>query len=631
MIRVRSEQYKVTLAVLSILLHIVLFGCDSDRCTHCTDGGPSRDSGTVIGECEAPGTETWILRYNDVPIIGDSGLSEGNFSVALVLSSDGQIEFLHQSVHSFGGMRMGLEVPARGYFFNYEYETIVGLDNTRIRLTPNDGTPYVFDSSLTDDGPIFEWPQAEDATSLALSDEDFVRVDLPFAFPLMDTTYDHLFVSSNGFVYFGDDLVISDEVNKMPQAFPTNAPAWDAMIAFFWADFDPRGIAQGVTVQTLQKPCQLDCAGVENGFARIDRCGVCAGGETGLTPNKDEDCAGTCFGDAALDRCGSCFGGESGRTENEDDQGCGCFEDAAQMWFEDIDADGLGAGEGVMACRLDVDASYVTNEDDTEPTCSTNDMAECGTCGAKDCSGACDGGAEIDICGGCTGGQTGLPIPRGEDTDGDNIPDACVAPDLIVDALQLASSAYLDTIQIAPDDCYIAEGCVSGSGERRIIRFDTLIANVGNADLAIGTYNLNNPLWEWDQCHDHAHFEHYAEYNLYDLSTGRSLAGRGSKTGFCVLDLAGYIKPESECATYTCADQGITAGCSDLYDAELPCQWMDITGVPPGRYRLDVTTNPTSFFEELDFENNTASITFDLLPDSIEILGFDGPTRSQFE
>ena len=40
----------------------------------------------------------------------------------------------------------------------------------------------------------------------------------------------------------------------------------------------------------------LDCAGVCEGTARIDECGVCSGGYSGHVRNGDMDCAGICFG-----------------------------------------------------------------------------------------------------------------------------------------------------------------------------------------------------------------------------------------------------------------------------------------------------------------------------------------------
>ncbi|MBT4291534.1 tandem-95 repeat protein, partial [bacterium] len=78
---------------------------------------------------------------------------------------------------------------------------------------------------------------------------------------------------------------------------------------------------------------QVDCAGVDDGDAEIDDCGVCSGGTSGHEANSDQDCAGTCFGTAALDDCGVCAGGfvepQSLLVANADQDCAGiCFGDA---------------------------------------------------------------------------------------------------------------------------------------------------------------------------------------------------------------------------------------------------------------------------------------------------------------
>lgn len=35
--------------------------------------------------------------------------------------------------------------------------------------------------------------------------------------------------------------------------------------------------------------------------------------------------------------------------------------------------------------------------------------------------------------------------------------------------------------------------------------------------------------------------------------------------------------------------QGLSPGCHDIYAANIDCQWIDITDVPPGNYVLKVT------------------------------------------
>ncbi len=65
---------------------------------------------------------------------------------------------------------------------------------------------------------------------------------------------------------------------------------------------------------------ETDCAGVVDGKAEIDHCGICAGGTTGIVPDSScqQDCHGDWGGLAYLDKCGNCVGGETGETPCDD-------------------------------------------------------------------------------------------------------------------------------------------------------------------------------------------------------------------------------------------------------------------------------------------------------------------------
>ncbi|QQS27447.1 MAG: hypothetical protein IPM47_11045 [Sphingobacteriales bacterium] len=189
-----------------------------------------------------------------------------------------------------------------------------------------------------------------------------------------------------------------------------------------------------------------------------------------------------------------------------------------------------------------------------------------------------------------------------------NCPDG---PDLIVLSNVLANSIYAQN-KSNSSTCFVNEGCMAGYGTRRILRFTTHIRNIGNQDYYIGvppsSPSTPDPQWEWDACHQHWHYEGYAEYILYN-SAGVAMPV-GFKNGFCVMDL--------ECsgggvAKFNCSNQGITAGCGDYYTHTLNCQWIDITNVPSGTYTLVVRTNwdqsPDKLGRhELNYNNNWAQV-----------------------
>lgn len=189
-------------------------------------------------------------------------------------------------------------------------------------------------------------------------------------------------------------------------------------------------------------------------------------------------------------------------------------------------------------------------------------------------------------------------------------------PDLMVVQSAIVSSLQLDVLSQV-DPCLVNEGCLTGYGTRDLMRFTTHIKNIGTQDFYIGEPSQNPQMFQFDACHGHYHFAGYAEYILYD--TASQPLPIGFKNGFCVLDL--------ECsgggtAQYSCNNMGITAGCGDIYDAGLQCQWIDITDVPSGRYTLVVRTNWTRMADALgriekDFENNWAQVCFDLVKDPV--------------
>lgn len=182
-------------------------------------------------------------------------------------------------------------------------------------------------------------------------------------------------------------------------------------------------------------------------------------------------------------------------------------------------------------------------------------------------------------------------------------PDPTAKPDLSVDQDRIKSSMYFESISFAPDDCAIVEGCVGGSGLRKLMRFDVAIRNVGHADLVLGS-PVGNPDFEFSPCHGHYHFTGFVEYELYSLAHEFVVAGR--KLAFCLEDYERIPKYKGEGnAKFTCSNQGITVGWQDVYRARLDCQWLDVTGIPPGDYLLFVAVDAGGKIKEEREDNNT--------------------------
>ncbi len=183
-----------------------------------------------------------------------------------------------------------------------------------------------------------------------------------------------------------------------------------------------------------------------------------------------------------------------------------------------------------------------------------------------------------------------------------------LGPDLRIREDQMFNSMYITSIN-ATDQCLVDEGCVQGFGNRQLVRFTTWIDNIGTQDYYIGSPSQGTGQFEWDPCHQHYHYEGYAEYVLFD-GNGFEMPQIGFKNGFCVLDLT---CPNGGSAKYTCGNMGITAGCADYYSSGLQCQWVDITDVPAGSYTLVTRVNwdqapDANGRYELRHDNNWASV-----------------------
>jgi hypothetical protein len=130
----------------------------------------------------------------------------------------------------------------------------------------------------------------------------------------------------------------------------------------------------------------------------------------------------------------------------------------------------------------------------------------------------------------------------------------------------------------------------------------------------------------------HRHW-HLLGFETYELRTvgGRTL-GRDQKTGFCLGDrydasVSTRLPGEPARAFWTqeCGRgqterrrilQGISPGFGDDYVPLLEGQYIDVTGLAPGRYVLVHRVNADRDIRELDYANNAASALLDLVRDA---------------
>src|SRR6266545_5027498 len=94
-------------------------------------------------------------------------------------------------------------------------------------------------------------------------------------------------------------------------------------------------------------------------------------------------------------------------------------------------------------------------------------------------------------------------------------------PDLTVDPKRFVSQMEIVDRLFEAGDCELDEGTVGGTGYRRLLRFDTVIMNMGDADLLVGDpTDPSNPYsgnFEFAACHGHYHNKGFSDYRLLNL------------------------------------------------------------------------------------------------------------------
>jgi hypothetical protein len=264
------------------------------------------------------------------------------------------------------------------------------------------------------------------------------------------------------------------------------------------------------------------------------------------------------------------------------------------------------AGEGVLEAAID-DVS-VRAFDDTA-ICSPGEGGHCDPLGPA-CPGellCCAQGSTNDGIHRCSSQVAGLDhdAPPASPEDPGNGAMGCEAPDLIADASYI--EPLFTQIEVDENTCELGEGCLGDVGMRSLLLFTAATPNIGSADLVMGVPANQPDLFHYDSCHEHYHFEEYARY---DLHADGVVVAEGHKQAFCMVDLDSWAWP-GELPKFDCANQGISRGFIDFYAAGLPCQWVDVTDVPPGDYSLRIRLNQPRPFDRLpllvesDYDNNT--------------------------
>ena len=190
------------------------------------------------------------------------------------------------------------------------------------------------------------------------------------------------------------------------------------------------------------------------------------------------------------------------------------------------------------------------------------------------------------------------------------------------------------------------------SDGRKLLRFSSVIVNVGDGPLEVhgqrsDTSTMTTSQRIFDEAgehrdvptdavmyfggdgHNHWHVRDLESFELKRLGASTQI-GTGAKHGFCFSD--NYRYGSEQDPHYTGCGQmddlqvvmGLSVGWGDLYRYSLPDQYIDITGLGRGRYRLTGTADADNWFQEIDEENNSTWVNFRIRHGKVKVLRY-GP------
>ena len=132
----------------------------------------------------------------------------------------------------------------------------------------------------------------------------------------------------------------------------------------------------------------------------------------------------------------------------------------------------------------------------------------------------------------------------------------------------------------------------------------------------------------WHPTHNHFHFEDYATYLLQPINAPGGSERLGAKTTFCVMDttrvntrLSGSPK-KAVYANCGSTVQGMSVGWGDTYGYQLDGQFIDVTNLPDGDYRLTIVLDPKNkLTESEETTDNTSFIDIHLAGGGVSVIG----------
>jgi hypothetical protein len=232
----------------------------------------------------------------------------------------------------------------------------------------------------------------------------------------------------------------------------------------------------------------------------------------------------------------------------------------------------------------------------------------------------------------------------------------------------LRTGAYLvDHEEEGTPSCYPEE--IAERGARRCLRFDQVIANVGDGPFELryrmeglateqqlrqrvqasdGSFDeFTVDTYEFHPAHAHFHYKNFGQAFLHRLNADGTMekVRESRKNGFCMIDVENtrfglddhglpykgeaprtYYFPRCNAPTErdehgTYMVNGISVGWADVYNWFLADQYIEISGVPDGLYVIETRANPIRTVHETTYDDNNARATIRLQGDTVTLVG----------
>lgn len=217
---------------------------------------------------------------------------------------------------------------------------------------------------------------------------------------------------------------------------------------------------------------------------------------------------------------------------------------------------------------------------------------------------------------------------------------AAVVPAQVARGASAAVNDLLPDLRVARVTNWTVQTTSSG---HRLLRFTSVLTNVGRGPLVLRgsrpstsvaemtvrqrIYRDNGTSW-WlntpsvmryaGDGHNHWHVQRIASYELRPLSNLAATPLRGAKAGFCFFDTTAinlslpsapqsprYAQSLCGVRSSLTASMGLSVGWGDKYPWNFAWQWIDVTGLKGGDYRVCVTADPQDWFAEVEQRNNS--------------------------